>query len=273
METPAIIQNILKARTPRKLRVEEFPSRRHYYWAYQYMLANLYLCPLLEKWGFDFNGKKVLDVGCGSGGIACAMMDHGAKCDGVDINDLEKPYLEDRPFRFVHGDMCDQNLLSQLGRNYDFAVLRDVIEHIENKNILLRNIVEVLEPGGKLFITFPPYYSPFGGHTQILQSKLGQIPFMHYLPKSIFRAFVKSTDAPEFAREEVLRLKEIRTTISEIEDALSIVSLNIVQKRFYAIRPTFHIRYGMKPKKAIWGNIPLVREIAVTAAFYFVEKK
>ena len=137
MDKPAIIDEVMQTKIPRKLTVAEFPSRRHYYWAYQYMLANLYLCPQLQAWGFDFRGKKILDVGCGTGGIACAMMDRGARVDGVDIFDLEKPYLDGRPFRFFLGDMCDRALLEKLDNHYDLAVLRDVIEHIEDKHSLL----------------------------------------------------------------------------------------------------------------------------------------
>ncbi|MCA9744022.1 MAG: class I SAM-dependent methyltransferase [Deferribacteres bacterium] len=273
MDKPAVIDEVIRASTPRKLNVSEFPSRRHYYWAYQYMLANLYLCPQLERWGFDFKGKSVLDVGCGTGGIACTMMDRGARVDGVDIFDLEKPYLEDKPFRFIIGDMCDPALLQQLDRVYDFAILRDVIEHIADKKSMLQNIADALKSGGKLFITFPPYYSPFGGHTQILQSSLGLIPYTHLLPKSVFQRFVNRIDAHDYSKEEVLRLKEIRTTISEVESVIAQLPFRILQRKYYAIRPTFHIRYGVKPLPALWGRIPLLREVAVMAAFYYLEKR
>lgn len=273
MDKPAIIEEVIRATRPRKLRVADFPSRRNYYWAYQYMLANLYLCPLLESWGFDFARKAVLDVGCGTGGIASAMMDRGARIDGVDLFDLEKPYMNGRPFRFVLGDMGDPALLEHLDNDYDLAVLRDVIEHIAEKKIFLQNIAATLKTGGKLFLTFPPYYSPFGGHTQILQSPLGMIPFSHLLPKALFRRLVEKIEAIDYSKEEVLRLKEIRTTISEVESVISALPFRIVQRKYYAIRPTFHIRYGVKPIAAPWGGIPLLREVAVMAAFYYLEKR
>ena len=131
----------------------------------------------------------------------------------------------------------------------------------------------MLAQGGKLFITFPPYYSPFGGHTQILQSKWGMLPFLHLLPQPIFRYFVEKIDTLDYSKEEVLRLKEIRTTISGVESVLAKLPFRIVQRKYYAIRPTFHIRYGVKPVTAAWGRLPLLREVAVMAVFLYVEKR
>lgn len=270
---PAIISEIRQATVPRKLSVAEFPSRFDYYWAYQYMLAKLYLFPLLEAWEFSFSGARVLDVGCGTAGMACALIDRGAICTGVDIDDLKKPNLGGRPFRFVQGDMCDRAILARLDRDYALALVRDVIEHIEDKKTFLQNILETLAPGGKMFITFPPYYSPFGGHLQITQSGAGFVPYVHLLPRALFRKVVGVVPGSERLKQEVLRLNEIRTSIRQVENVLAELPVKILRRRYYALRPTFHIRYGVKPRRAFWGRVPLLRELTVSAAFYYVEKR
>ena len=64
------------------------------------------------------------------------------------------------------------------------------------------------------------------------------------------------------------------TTIYGIEKNYLIKKrLNIVNRKFYAFRPTFHIRYGLKPFAAFWGSLPFIQELAVTAAFYYLEKR
>lgn len=272
MEIPAWAQNTIQATKPRKLSEAEFEHRWQYYWSYQYLLAKFYICPALEKWGFNLQGARVLDVGCGNAGIPFAMMQRGAQCTGLDISNMKKLETGDLPFRFVLGDMCNRKTLEQLERGYDLAIVRDVIEHIAAKRDFLRNIIEVLAPKGKIYITFPPYYSPFGGHTQNLKSKFVRVPFVHLLPRPWFKSLLLHAEPPGSMREEVLSLNDIRTTVAGLERVLAECKLKIVQREFYALRPTFHIRYGLIPRKAIWGALPGLREFAITAAFYYVEK-
>ena len=128
--------------------------RRQYYWAYQYSLAKFYLCPQLEEWGFDFKGKRILDVGCGNGGIACAAIDRGASCVGNDIVDLEKPNMGDRPFKFILGDMNDKSIREQLDSKFDLVILRDVIEHIKNQGYIFRKYFTCLSTSWKSIYHF-----------------------------------------------------------------------------------------------------------------------
>lgn len=272
MDMPAWARKVVQAETPRKLSEAEFEHRWQYYWSYQFMLAQFYICPALEKWGFNFQGSRILDVGCGNAGVPFAMMSRGAQCTGLDISDMQKLEAGGYPFRFVLGDMCRRETLDRLERNYDLAVVRDVIEHIAHKRDFLQNIIEVLAPKGKIYITFPPYYSPFGGHTQNLKSKIGYLPFLQLLPGPLFKALIKQIQPPGAMREELLSLNDIRTTVKEVERVLAECKLRTLQKEFYAIRPTFHIRYGLKPRQAFWGTLPVLQECAITAAFYYVEK-
>ena len=272
MEMPVWAQNIIQAAEPRKLSESEFDYRWQYYWSYQFMLAKFYICPALEKWGFNFQGARILDVGCGNAGIPYAMMLRGAQCTGLDISDMKKLDTGNLPFRFVLGDMCNRETLAQLGQNYDLAIVRDVVEHIAEKRDFLRNISTTLAPKGKIYITFPPYHSPFGGHTQNLKAKFLRVPFVHLLPRPWFKSLLQRFEPPGSMREEVLSLNDIRTTVAGVERVLAESKLKIVHREYYALRPTFHIRYGLKPRRAFWGVFPGLRELAITAAFYYVEK-
>lgn len=269
---PPAVASILEEKKPRHLKPDEFPDHHQYYWTYQYCLTKFYLSPLLESWGFVFTGKKILDVGCGNGGIACALIDQGARCVGIDITDLKKPNIGKRPFKFIQGDINEISTLAKLDTKFDLILLRDVIEHIESKEQFMRNLLSVLASNGKIFLSFPPYYSPFGGHTQILKTGLLKIPYIHCLPGPVFQYLVHVLEPSSSFRNEVLKLKKIRTTIGEMEKLFKKLQLKILQRKFYFLRPTFHIRYGVKPLVAFWGCLPLIREFTITAAFYYLEK-
>ncbi len=57
------------------------PERRA---QYEYRLALDCILPLMSQWGIDIKGMKVLDMGCGDGGLAVALADSGAHCLGID---------------------------------------------------------------------------------------------------------------------------------------------------------------------------------------------
>ena len=51
---------------------------------YEYHLAMDCTLPLLARWGIDVKGARVLDLGCGTGGLSVALAEHGAECWGID---------------------------------------------------------------------------------------------------------------------------------------------------------------------------------------------
>jgi ubiquinone/menaquinone biosynthesis C-methylase UbiE len=46
----------------------------------------------------------------------------------------------------------------------DFVFCASLIEHVPNPQALMEEIVRVLRPGGVCYLSFPPFYSPVGGH-------------------------------------------------------------------------------------------------------------
>ena len=47
---------------------------------------------------------------------------------------------------------------------FDLIVLRDVLEHMPDGGAALRKAAALLAPGGIVFASFAPFWSPFGGH-------------------------------------------------------------------------------------------------------------
>src|SRR5262245_60260021 len=105
--------------------------------------------------GLDLEGRRILDIGCGSGGIALHLIErHGA--GHVTGFDVEAPVIaaaRDRTERkglaakaeFVHGA---PGPLPFADARFDVAFSKDALLHVPDKDVLFAEIFRVLKPGG-----------------------------------------------------------------------------------------------------------------------------
>ncbi len=254
-----------------------------YYRRYQSILAERYLIPRLRKWGLELEGARLLEVGSGDGGCAAAFYRAGCRVTTMDIDARlvriagEFNEQEGLDIHVSQGDVCNEGSEAFQKGPFDIIMMRDVIEHIAEPVAALRILKNILSPNGNLFIVFPPYYSPFGAHQQILPRKkkfmvpYNKLPFIQLLPNPIFLSVVKGETS---SHREVARLRGIRLTIRKFEGAVRQAALSVRGRKFYLSRPTFTLRYGAPVVVASFlGAIPLLRELTVTAAYYLLEKK
>lgn len=192
------------------------------YWQYEYDVVAKHLLPLLNEWGFNLNGKTLLDVGCGDGGGVSAFYDAGFVCKGFDIEtrrvELANAMRQGRNFEMLYGNIYD-DAFPYSNEQFDLIVLHDVFEHLEKKELVLEKLKSCLKSDGRILITFPPYYSAFGAHQQLLKSKMGKFPFFHLLPFSIpflIDKFPNEDVAIYFSAADVVVLPYISATQSGI---------------------------------------------------------
>ena len=151
------------------------------------------------------------------------------------------------------------------------VVLRDVIEHLDATADSLKNVMDFLKPGGFLYVVFPPYYSPFGGHQHALANTWGKLPFIHYLPKALWDPMIASGRKLDI--EEVNRLRAIRLTISRFRKAAKSVGYRIVDEELFFLRPVFKMKFGLPTVKVnLVKHLPLLREVAALEASYLLQK-
>jgi SAM-dependent methyltransferase len=233
----------------RRLAPEQFDSWKSYYWAYQYRLAIRFYIPLLEEWGIELTGVKVLDVGCGNGGFVAGFADRGARCTGVEIRDFNwQPHAG---VRFVVADITTEDARRTVGTSFDLIVLRDVIEHIPRgeKASFLKILNGFKAPSAPLFVTFPPYYSPFGLHQQtVLKSPLRRIPFLHLLPRQLIFCLLRVWGESQEAERRIAEVIECRMTIRHFRQIIQELDMAVKHERFYLVRPSHEIRYGWKTR-------------------------
>jgi ubiquinone/menaquinone biosynthesis C-methylase UbiE len=68
--------------------------------------------------------------------------------------------------------------------SFDIVILSDVLEHIEDPRLAIREVGRVLKLNGLAFFSFTPFYGPRGGH---LWNYI-PIPYVHFvLPYKVTR--------------------------------------------------------------------------------------
>ncbi len=110
----------------------------------------------LEKQGVRIQGTKVLDLGCGRGGYSQSMQRAGAHVVSMD---LTRP--DAVPPAFLVGDALRLPLASN---SFPLVFCASLIEHVAQPAQLVAEIKRILAPQGIAYLSFPPFYTPVGGH-------------------------------------------------------------------------------------------------------------
>ena len=142
-----------------------------------------YFIPYLSRF-IATSGVRVLEVGCGEGGNLLPFARRACRVTGVDMSELRirqaQTYFreEGAAAELVCCDILDYDCR---GRSFDLIIMHDVVEHVPDKAALLSKLSCMLAPHGVVFVAFPPWQMPFGGHQQIARSRLSiscLVPFM-----------------------------------------------------------------------------------------------
>lgn len=245
------------------------------YWHYEYDVSSRFMAALLRQWGVPLNRATVLDVGCAEGGGLCALHDAGAECAGFDIDEVRVSAAValrgDRAIDFRTGNLYNDGT-PFAGREFDLVVLHDVYEHLEHKQDMLSKLRNYLKPDGRMLITFPPYYSAYGAHQQLLRTPLARLPFAHLFPFAISVILPRlKNESPAFVAE-VQKLGRHKMGMRKFETIATASGIRVVRKRAYIISPN-HIRFGLKPLPAgPVARLPLIAEVACSGVVYLLSK-
>ena len=133
----------------------------------------------------NLNDKKILDLGCGYGGLSVYLALKGLKVVAVDNQQYDKEFLKE-VIGFANQKnakpifcQADANNLPFKDASFDIIRMDSVLEHLTNPEIALSECKRVLKFRGFIFVSFPLYYSPYGGHVDDYL----RFPWVHVLPK------------------------------------------------------------------------------------------
>ena len=100
----------------------------------------------------DVKGKKVLDVGAGTGRLAVKLSEAGAIVTALDLSEkmLEILKRKNRKIEVVFGDAEN---LDFVDGNFDIVVGAFLIVHLKNPSIFFKEVYRVLKPNGVFLVT------------------------------------------------------------------------------------------------------------------------
>lgn len=100
------------------------------------------------------NSLKGLDIGCGTGYTAVNFTERGIPTWGVDAHGSFSEYSKSgRAAGFVQGDIFSIQPMQE----FDFLLMLDVVEHIQDDRNFLKHALKFLKPGGVALITVPAF--------------------------------------------------------------------------------------------------------------------
>lgn len=124
---------------------------------------------LIEKLTNEFtgplDGKRVLDIGSGWGGVCVAAGRRGAEAIGIEFGEaqirLAKENAKDFPeanISFIQANAMDKVQMDRLGK-FDLITCDNVIEHVESDERLISHISTALTDTGHVYLTAPNAFS------------------------------------------------------------------------------------------------------------------
>ena len=96
---------------------------------------------------------RVLDAGCGPGGMLKAFADQGYECVGCDYTDQQTQYGRSKGLNLFSGGI--EEITPKYANYFDLVMLNDVLEHLLNPGAILFEIRKILKPDGYVYIQFP----------------------------------------------------------------------------------------------------------------------
>ncbi len=234
-------------------------AEKHFY--EQKEFTEKYLLPYFRSYIPNFHKLNVLEIGCAEGGLLDILGSIGIDALGIELSpERIQISLDKNPnLKIIQGDITDENLPTRIGKEFDFIIMREVIEHVNNKYAAFDNIDRLLKPGGYLYISFPPKYSPFAGHQQIAKSFLKYLPYIHLLPTNILKKIAKHLSENENYVDEIKLHFSTGMVINKFENHCLIKNFIPVKKELFFFRPIYGYRYGIPKIK--FPDLPLVKEI------------
>lgn len=235
-----------------------------------------YYIPYIQTYKTIKAGMNILEIGCGDGGNLLPFSEMGCNTTGVDIaesriKDAKRFFKEaNAKGAFIASDVFKINDLENC---FDIVICHDVLEHIDNKEQFLIDLKKFLSKDGIIFMSFPAWQMPFGGHQQICRSKLAShLPFIHLLPTPLYISLLRLCNEKQETINELLSIKRTQCSIETFQK-IAFREYKIVSRQYYFINPHYEIKFGLSPRKLspIISAVPYIRNFFTTSCFFIIK--
>ena len=137
-----------------------------YWW---FVGRNYTISNLFKTYKFSPEKNKILNVGCGTGGLYKFLSHYPGSYYGMDISDDALFFSKKRNINLL----CKGNILNIPFKNESFTAIfaLDIIEHLDNDIIALHELRRVLKKNGFCFFSVPAFSFLWSEHDVILGHK------------------------------------------------------------------------------------------------------
>jgi SAM-dependent methyltransferase len=244
--------------------------------------ARAFVIPFIEEVIPITSDLKILDIGCGDGGVLIPFLEKGCLCTGIELDETKanfakhflEQYLNEGLVEIVNRNIYEEEALTQYAGKFDLIILKDVVEHIPNQDKFIPYLKKFLKPGGFVYFGFPPWYMPHGGHQQVCSNKfLSVLPWFHLLPTFLYKGVLRLFGENQFTIKELLEIKDTGISIERFESIVLKAKYTIPIKTFYLINPIYKYKFGVQPKKQfkLIASIPFLRNFFTTCVYYLIK--
>lgn len=96
--------------------------------------------------------NRLLDIGCGAGGLLLAARKNGWDAQGLDVAEQATEYVRKLGFEVFHGELQQAEFPAQ---HFDVITAAEILEHLSEPRLLVQEVARLLRPGGLFWTTTP----------------------------------------------------------------------------------------------------------------------
>jgi 2-polyprenyl-6-hydroxyphenyl methylase/3-demethylubiquinone-9 3-methyltransferase len=195
--------------------IAKFSALAHRWWDPNSEFKPLHaINPLRLSWMksfVNFEGKKVVDIGCGGGILAESIAQSGADTTGIDLSEKALKVAELHALEvganLTYRAISAEDLAQEQAGQYDVVTCMEMLEHVPDPASVVRACATLCKPGGTLFFSTlnrnPKSY---------LFAIIGAEYILRLLPKGTheYAKFIKPSELAHFTRAADLEMLGIK---------------------------------------------------------------